>query len=572
MIQSGFQKLPKKWIYAIALAIILTAVLIRFINILGDAPVGDISRSGVFYVDEGNYAHNIVNKILYGKWFILDDYNAMSNVPVFSIIQYALLSLLGLSLGTLRIPGIIYTVISLSLLWFFLQKRNITFAFIFLILASFNYFFIIYNRLALLENLLLLFLVMAALCLFRYRETTSVRWLLLAILIYWAGFFIKATILFFLPLLLFVILTNPVGKHVRLRHLYIYALFSSFILIAVYLFWIIPHKVDWNYFETRNIYQNINESSLIFIINYARYFTNLKLFQFMPVTYLVFLMSLFYYLYELVIIKKVAFLESFFIVWTLCAFAFLGFFTYSPPRHSLILIIPILILTTSFLIKMYTNRITFKDKNIYLILLPITILALAQIGFGFFRILEYEQHYLSCYLPLLSLLVIPFFFLWMKKRINHRRAAIILFTTMISLNLAQTIYYHLNIKYSYYNAMVDMKKTIEKENFDNEVLLGDIAPLISVELQTKAVNIIFRKDMEHKRILKYRPGLLILQENSELDRLCEKLPEYFDEIELIRRYKIFNNYRNDDDTYFYRIDTDLERFTYHLNNQTDTIQ
>jgi hypothetical protein len=159
----------------------------------------------------------------------------------------------------------------------------------------------------------------------------------------------------------------------------------------------------------------------------------------------------------------------------------------------------------------------------------------------------------------------------MKKRINNRQAAIILFVAMLSLNFIQIIHYHRTVKYSYYNAMVDMKKTLEEEEFDNEILLGDIAPLISVELQTKAVNIIFRKDMEHKRILKNRPGLLVLQENEELDRLNKKLPEYFDEIELIRRYKIFNNYRNDDYTYFYRIDTDLEKFTY-LQNDEETIQ
>ncbi|MBD3291091.1 hypothetical protein GF337_19945, partial [candidate division KSB1 bacterium] len=534
MIENGFQKLPSRWIYAFALIILAGAVLIRYINILGDAPVGDISRSGVFYVDEGTYAHNVVNKILYDKWFMPDDYNAMSNVPVFSIFQYVLLRLFGLSLITLRIPGIIYTLVSLALLWFFLKRRNMALAFIFLILAGSNYFFLIFNRLALLENLLLMFLVLVTICLFKYRETNSIKWLLSAIFIYWAGFFIKATILFFLPLLLFVILTNPVGKWVRIRHLYIYALFSTLLLIMAYIFWIIPHKVDWTYFETRNIYQNIDESSLIFIINYARYFTNLKLFQFMPVTYLVFLVSLFYYLYELLIIKKVAFLELFFIVWAISAFVFLGFFTYSPPRHSLILIIPIMILTGSFLIKMYTNRITFADKNIYLILLPISILSMAQIGFGLYRILEYEQNYLSCYLPLLSLVIIPFFYLWMKKKINIRYAAIILFGMMIFLNSFQIIRYHMNVEYSYYDAIIDMKKTIEKEEVDNEIVLGDIAPLISVELRTKAVNIIFKKDTEHKRILKNRPGLLVLQENSELDRLYKKLPDYFDEIELIR--------------------------------------
>ena len=62
---------------ALLLFILLIGFLFRFINLKGDAPAGDIFRSGVFYVDEGTYAHNVVNKALFGKWFLQDDYNAM---------------------------------------------------------------------------------------------------------------------------------------------------------------------------------------------------------------------------------------------------------------------------------------------------------------------------------------------------------------------------------------------------------------------------------------------------------------------------------------------------------------
>jgi hypothetical protein len=102
-----------------------------------------------------------------------------------------------------------------------------------------------------------------------------------------------------------------------------------------------------------------------------------------------------------------------------------------------------------------------------------------------------------------------------------------------------------------------MKNIIEKQKSGTHILLGDIAPLVSVELKTKAVNINFKKETEDIRILKYRPNLLVLQENRELNRLSRKMPQYFQNIELLKSYKIFNNYRNNDATYFYRIDNDF---------------
>lgn len=160
--------------------ILLIGFLLRVINLSGDAPAGDISRSGVFYVDEGTYAHNVVNKALFGEWFLSDDYNAMSNVPVFSLVQYEMVRALGVGLVQIRAGAIFYSLFSLFLLWFILKSVDSNAAFIALILGSGNYFFIIYNRLALLENLLNLLLVIIAGLLFIYYDKQKPVWLILA--------------------------------------------------------------------------------------------------------------------------------------------------------------------------------------------------------------------------------------------------------------------------------------------------------------------------------------------------------------------------------------------------------
>ena len=83
-----------RWIYFFVLIILAVIVGVRLIYLHGDAPVADISRSGVFYVDEGTYAHNLANKMLFNKWFLDDDYNAIANVPIFVLCQYLFLKIL----------------------------------------------------------------------------------------------------------------------------------------------------------------------------------------------------------------------------------------------------------------------------------------------------------------------------------------------------------------------------------------------------------------------------------------------------------------------------------------------
>lgn len=549
--------ISSKKVYILVIFIILLSTIVRIYHIEGDAPVADISRSGVFYVDEGTYSHNTVNKILYGNWFLKYDYNPISNIPLYSFSQYLCLKLLGVSLPTVRMTSVIYTVFALFLLWFLARLNDPLVALLTIILGSCNYFFIIYNRLALIENLLILFLIIESLLLYLYTDKKSIGWLIIAVIMFWIGYFIKPTVLFFMPLIILSILYVTHGTRKILLHLYIYFLFSSLILLTVYFTWVVPHYEDWHYFEGRNIHHYINESFLIFLLNYARYFTNLKLFQFMPVTYTLFLFYLTYIIYEVWLKKRLAFIDWFFASWALGGFLFLGFFKYSPPRHSLILIPAILIMCSSCIIRMYRGQFNFKDKNIFMLMIPTVVLIICQIFFGIYRIHVYDQQYLSCFLPSVGILVIIVCISLYKRWLSNKVAAILLLVSILGLNGYQLIDYHATMQFSYYDAIRDMARLIDAESDEQEhILLGDIAPLVSIELQTRALSIIFKGDTELKRIISHCPNFLILQDNHELKRLTQMLPTYFNNVELLSQYEIFNNYLNDDNTYFYRINNE----------------
>ncbi|MBN2008329.1 glycosyltransferase family 39 protein [candidate division KSB1 bacterium] len=545
--------------FIIVSCIIALAFGIRYLHLVGDPPVADISRSGVFYMDEGTYAHNVVNKILFGTWFIPNEYNAIANTPVFSIFQYIVLKSFGVSLVSLRTGGILYAILFLLILWVTLRNMNPYGALLALVLGSINYFLFIYNRLALLENMLLLVLMLITLFLFFYMRRQQIIWLISAIILFWAGYFIKATILFFLPLIILTIILQPLPLRRKLKHLWVYFSVSSIILVLLYFIWVKPFAFDWQYFQARNIHRMIGKSTPILLINYGRYLVNLKLFQFMPVMYTIALFYIGILGTEFFNKKKLPFWDWYFVAWYFCGILFLGFFAYSPPRFSLILMPALLVLMTRFFIRTYTRDISLSRRALLGIFVPLGVLILCQIGFGIFRIIAYDTIYLSCFLPLLSIPALIVLFYLQRNKTSAPRIVFGLIASILIINAVQIFEYFHTIKYSYYTAIMDMKKVIEAQHQPENILMGDIASLVSIELRMKAVNINFRSDTEVNRILQNEPNLMILQDKKELDRLTHKLPDYLSNVQLIKTYKILDNYVTNDDTYFYRIQHNHEK-------------
>lgn len=545
-LQSNFQQI------ALLILILLIGFLFRVINLTGDAPAGDISRSGVFYVDEGTYAHNVVNMALFGEWFLKDDYNAISNVPIFSLFQYAIVKAFGVGLAQIRYGGIIYSLLALFLLWLILKSLDSGAASIALILGAANYFFIIYSRLALLENLLILFLVIIAALLFLYHNTKKLIWLILATTCFAAGYFVKATVVFFLPVFLITIYLSSASWKIRLIHCSIFVIILAVLAIGTIQFWILPHQADWLYFQELNISSKLPDSPIQIFSNYARYFGNLKLFPFMPVTYTIFLSCLGYLIMCLYQKERISFAEIFFLTWALSGILFLGFFAYSPPRLSLILMPAIISLVSLFFSRMKQNDFHLAPYNFRFVMAIVALLSCSQMAFGIYRIIRDQHHFLSCYLPMLSIPVIGFLY-WTNKKLLWKKYHSLFLISILSINLIQIGHYHFTIQFSYYHAMKDMKNRMDQYGAEPKILAGDIAPLVAAELKIKAVNIIFRPETERSRFVQQHPTFLLLQDNEQLIRLTQKMPDYLADVCLLKSYRIFNNYVNHDDSYFYRI-------------------
>ncbi len=152
--------MKKKIFFTAIVSSVLIFILLRAFAIYADAPAGDISRSGVFLADEGLHGYNAVHWVLTGHWHVKDDINHGVNSPLFMLYEYALLNAFGISLATVRYGALFLGLLALLLLFFILYRGHETAAWIALGSGVFCYPWLIYQRLAVLENLLVLLLLL----------------------------------------------------------------------------------------------------------------------------------------------------------------------------------------------------------------------------------------------------------------------------------------------------------------------------------------------------------------------------------------------------------------------------
>ncbi|MBC7185660.1 MAG: glycosyltransferase family 39 protein [Calditrichaeota bacterium] len=152
--------------FATCLLAIVTVVLgvglsaLRFVHLEAD-PDTSLSRSRVFYTDEGYNSCNAVNKAVTGHW-LCDRNNHILLMPVMPTVQYAVFKVAGLSLAAARLPATFLSVLTMVLLLAIVRRRAkegppsaplerwLTLAIAVFLLGT-NYYFFVYGRLALLD-------------------------------------------------------------------------------------------------------------------------------------------------------------------------------------------------------------------------------------------------------------------------------------------------------------------------------------------------------------------------------------------------------------------------------------
>ncbi len=137
----------------LALVLVAAAVL-RTQHIKADPPtiLPQLSGSAGIYFDEGIYCHNARNKILFGKW-ITDEWNPLVYNAPLTLIYFLAFKLFGISIVTVKAVSIIFGLLGILLFHAGLRRYlKAGPALALTVLFAFDFYWLMYNRLGLLEN------------------------------------------------------------------------------------------------------------------------------------------------------------------------------------------------------------------------------------------------------------------------------------------------------------------------------------------------------------------------------------------------------------------------------------
>lgn len=150
---------------------------------------------GITWHDEGVWAHNARNRVLFGTW-TTDGWNPMYVSPVFTAVEWASFRAFGVGFSQARLPSILFGALSVAALAIGIRRLGTRGAALLAAwLAASNYIYVMYGRVALLEATMTGLMVIAWCC---YVLAERRPWLgLLAGTFTVAAFLTKASAAFF---------------------------------------------------------------------------------------------------------------------------------------------------------------------------------------------------------------------------------------------------------------------------------------------------------------------------------------------------------------------------------------
>ena len=231
----------KLYFLGIILLIILLGV-VRFYDLNMDSFPYD--EYGTSWFDEG-YIHNARNNALFGNWTLEGDlWNPMYISPVFTYMEFISFTFFGVNTFAMRFIIAFLSVISILIAGLLIMSRRFKEGIVYIILLSGNIMLIAFSRVAMIESILLFF-ILIIIGLIVYNKPIS-----------WIGAGFLTPFLFFSKITsLFFILAIPlslIGYYLIyrsqkiLKNLIIFVAGCIFSII-LWLFWLIPNKSVWLY-------------------------------------------------------------------------------------------------------------------------------------------------------------------------------------------------------------------------------------------------------------------------------------------------------------------------------------
>src|SRR6185437_1543311 len=169
-------------------AILLLALSLRTVFPAADPPWR--MSVGVVWHDEGAWVHNARNKALFGGWR-QDEWNPMFVAPVFTALEYASFRAFGVGVRQARLVSEAAGLISVALFALGIRRlAGVNAALIAGALLATNYVYVMYDRAAIMEALMVAFMVASWYC--TTRSAARASWGALAGIFAVLAFFTKA--------------------------------------------------------------------------------------------------------------------------------------------------------------------------------------------------------------------------------------------------------------------------------------------------------------------------------------------------------------------------------------------
>lgn len=306
---------------------------------MADPPVTLVflSNSGGIYFDEAIYCHNARNKILYGKW-VTDEWNPIIYSFMLHYIYYVVFLLFGI--GMLQIKMVHVVMSAFIMLFFFLiLKRLINNKILLLSLAvfSFNFIYLVYHRIGLVENVMTLLFLISFYFFLRAIQEGEEKFFL------WNGFF---TALAFITKYygIYFVIANLIAllyycfQRKEKRFLPLKKFSLGFLILLVLWFFLIFLPFKENYFKIGGGWTKLSRPPLSKPLELLKNFDRFIFFRYyslMPLLLMAVVFFVTFLFYKLISRQRVKAEELFIFFWLLIGSAEIGILYYHPLRYFL---------------------------------------------------------------------------------------------------------------------------------------------------------------------------------------------------------------------------------------------
>lgn len=222
-------------------AIMAAALLLRVINLDAD-PSALISRDVI--TDEGWWAHNARNAVLYGQWRI-DDYNpGIYSAYLYNALLYFIFETFGISCASMRLLSALTGWLTVVLVFLLVRREFSVRAAIFAsALLGFSNLNIIYSRTGFAESTMVFFLALA-LWLWSLRRIHGL-FALMSGIAFALTLLTKITAIYYLPGLALLIVVASIRRSIRWREAQSFLAGASLVGAAYTTLFLAPNFGDW---------------------------------------------------------------------------------------------------------------------------------------------------------------------------------------------------------------------------------------------------------------------------------------------------------------------------------------